>query len=720
VTGQGIRMHTEERAATTYDRLRGDWVRISLAVVALLLVASSLILPLWRSALSAPQYPEGLSLIVYGNRAEGDLAEIDSLNHYIGMRSLRLEEFPELALWPLGVAAAGVAVVLAFFGNRLLTRLARILLWAFPLSILAVIQFRLNQFGHDLDPGAAFRMDGFTPWVIGPTRVWNFTAWSWPGNGVLALLLAAALATFGLRLTKRLRRATRSVTVAALVAAAMVVALPAGAAHDGHDDGGGHPVEQPQSPVGVWGSGDGPSHAQPSSVTFDRGSLIDLEALIAGVADGGTLILPAGAYAGGVTIDKALTIEGRGMPVVVGSGQGTVITITAPRTTIRGIQVTGSGPGPSGQPAGIRVAADEVVLEGVVVADSYIGIAVDNVATVRILDSLILGRSQTPITGEGHVDGSHDGQHVGGRGDGISLWEAESVLIRGTRIQDVRDGVYVSFGSSVLIDTNVVVGSRYGVHTMYAADLVLIENLLEDNLSAAVLMYGGPVDVIRNGFLNNVSPSTGFGLLLKDVTDAQVIQNTVVGNRVGLHLDGPAGGSSPIALTANTVAENHFGVMIYPSAAAVFMANSFVDNLVQVAQQGRGSAADIWWADRGWGNFWSTYQGYDNGEGKGVVPHIEGSSVNRILARSPLLTPIASSPAMRLIGAIEDRWLQQSPAAVDELPLTVPVSPPLPPSVPDPTAVMTAGIAGFALVVAAGTSFAMLARRPRIRTEGVT
>lgn len=693
----------------TAPERRIDWARVILAQIALLLVASALVQPLWRSALSAPQYPDGLDLIVFGDRAEGDLAEIDSLNHYIGMRPLRLEELPELVLWIPGLAAAAVAVVVGLFGRGLVSRLARIFLWMVPISILAVIQFRLHQFGHDLDPGAAFRMDGFTPWVIGPTRVWNFTAWSRPGTGVLALAAAAATATFGPSLLCRIRKVTPAAMTIALVVLSMVAALPA-AAQSGQDHSGDHVT---QSPAATPTPSEG-SHARPSTVAVDMARLIELQPLIDSVPDGGTLTLPAAAYRGGVVIDQALTIEGVGMPIIVGDGSGTVVTVTAPGATLRGIHVTGSGNGPGGQPAGIRVAADGVELDDVVVGDSYIGIAVDNVAKVRILDSLVLGRSNVGIGGEGHaVDGSHDGHESGGRGDGISIWDSEAVLVRGTLIQDVRDGIYASFGSSILIDGNTVTGSRYAVHTMFSKGLVVIENRFEHNLSGVVLMYGGPADVVRNGIRANISPATGFGLLLKDVADARVVQNTILDNKVGLHLDGPAGGAEPIQITANTVAENQFGVMIYPSASATFMANSFVDNLVQVAQQGRGSAGDIAWADRGWGNFWSTYQGFDDGQGKGVVPHAEASSVNRVLVRSPILAPLATSPAMRLVEALEGRWLRRSPVAVDELPLTRPVSPRLAQRVPDPGAVSATSIAGLVLAAMGLGVLVRSSRRPR-------
>ena len=56
------------------------------AAAVLLLV--SMFLPYWKMTLNAPQYPSGLSVEVFVNRMTGDVAEIDGLNHYIGMRPL--------------------------------------------------------------------------------------------------------------------------------------------------------------------------------------------------------------------------------------------------------------------------------------------------------------------------------------------------------------------------------------------------------------------------------------------------------------------------------------------------------------------------------------------------------------------------------------------------------------------------------------------------------
>lgn len=192
---------------------RGSVVgRIALGVVAATLVALAYRAPLWTSTLRAPQYPEGLRLVVYAHRVEGDVREIGALNHYVGMRPFAIDRFPEVKLWgPVILAALGAVVVSQVFERRWPGRLARLLLWGVPLGVLADIQWRLHGYGHDLvtDPRPALPLDPFTPWVIGPTEVMNFTNVAWPGRGVLLLFAAAALLSFGPGLGRGLRRLGR-------------------------------------------------------------------------------------------------------------------------------------------------------------------------------------------------------------------------------------------------------------------------------------------------------------------------------------------------------------------------------------------------------------------------------------------------------------------------------------------------------------------------------
>ena len=64
-----------------------------------LLVALSVLFPVWRIDLIAPQYPEGLGLLISSHSITGvkenDLNSINGLNHYIGMAVIEPDAIAE-------------------------------------------------------------------------------------------------------------------------------------------------------------------------------------------------------------------------------------------------------------------------------------------------------------------------------------------------------------------------------------------------------------------------------------------------------------------------------------------------------------------------------------------------------------------------------------------------------------------------------------------------
>jgi nitrous oxidase accessory protein len=726
-------------AGSSAERRRGPRrVLVGLGLVASLLVAGGWLLPIWQARLHAPQYPGGLTTVAYGHQVTGDINEVNALNHYVGLGVFDPANVPEMQLWPFALIAAVLAVVVGLLlRGRWPGRLATIYLWALPVGVLAAIQFRLYEFGHDISPGAAFRLEPFTPWVVGKSTVWNFETWAWPGWGLIAILAAAVVVTFGPRLVERLPRTGTGQTpaVAVLVAAVVLggsVGLPTPAQAQDHDHGshGAHDVgdgDQDDPPAPDIGPS---THGAMPTVT-EHAAADDLADLLAATEPGGHLTLPAGTYTGPVVIDEPVILEGEDLPIIQGDGTGSVITVRAPGTVLRGIVVRGSGAGPTDNPAGIRIEADDVTIEGVVVLDSYAGIAVDSAAAAKLVDNHIHGRARAQIVDEGHAvaddEGSDHGAHgpaahdpetmdhapedhdahvgpastpSGGtpsRGDGIWLHDVDHVLVRGNHIEHTRDGIYVSFGSGAVIDSNHVHSSRYAVHSMFAREMSIVQNHFLGNLSGTVLMYGGDVLLLRNHVEGNTSPSTGFGAIFKDIVDVELVQNILVDNRIGIHLDGP----TETTLTANTFAGHAVAVQAHSSAKGTFSGNSFVDNTIQVLPLG-GRLPHLVWAANGWGNYWSTYRGYDaRGEGKGAVAHTEGGSVDRLLARNPELIAIAGSPGMQLLRSVEERWGRRTPALTDELPLTAPVSPALTPPTPEPAARNLAIVLGLGLTLPA-------------------
>lgn len=173
------------------------------AAVALLLVAARL--PIWQATFSAPQYPQGLDIAAYGSTVTGDLGEINELSHYIGMPPFNFVGMPEMRLWPLVIVVAIAAAVLAVVTRRRwLRRLACVAVWLIPIGALADVQFRLWQVGHSLDPTSPIRVTPFTPHVVGPTTLMNFTVHAYPGMALVLIVAAAALVTSAPSVLRRL------------------------------------------------------------------------------------------------------------------------------------------------------------------------------------------------------------------------------------------------------------------------------------------------------------------------------------------------------------------------------------------------------------------------------------------------------------------------------------------------------------------------------------
>lgn len=184
-------------AGSSTDRI----LRYVVGGIAALLVLAAAGLPVWQARLTVKQYPgRQLALTAYGNRLEGDVEEIKILNHYVGLRIFDMADLPETKLWIPAIIMGLVCVALATFTRRqsIWDRLGRIGLLAIPIGVLAVVQFRLYELGHSMDPGAAFRQAPFIPWVAGSVQVAsNVKETAWPGEALWCFALAWALIVFG-------------------------------------------------------------------------------------------------------------------------------------------------------------------------------------------------------------------------------------------------------------------------------------------------------------------------------------------------------------------------------------------------------------------------------------------------------------------------------------------------------------------------------------------
>ncbi|MBN8852104.1 MAG: hypothetical protein BGO55_26720 [Sphingobacteriales bacterium 50-39] len=200
------------------ERKLSSLFRVAIFLISLAMFAV-LSLPIWKIELSAPQYPEGLTLKIYADRIGGDVDIVNGLNHYIGMHTLHTRDFVEFTVLPYiigGFAVLGLLVVLigrrkVFYGWAFL-----FLLIAFT-SMIDFYRWEYN-YGHNLDPEAPIQVPGmaYQPPLIGFKQLLNFGAYSIPDSGGWTFVgVGIAIATLVILDWRGIRRKSRVSTVAA-------------------------------------------------------------------------------------------------------------------------------------------------------------------------------------------------------------------------------------------------------------------------------------------------------------------------------------------------------------------------------------------------------------------------------------------------------------------------------------------------------------------------
>ena len=175
-----------------------------LLLAAILLLLLGGVLPLWRISLVAPQYAEGLTLdmyayqIVAGNNGQ-DLAEINTLNHYIGMKPIAQADFLEMKVLPFAIGVFALLALRSVVIGRIVTLVdLSVLFLYFGAFSLGSFAYRLYSYGHHLDPRAPMKIEPFMPVVMGSQQIANFVQTSLPLAGTICMsaflvLLIAAL-----------------------------------------------------------------------------------------------------------------------------------------------------------------------------------------------------------------------------------------------------------------------------------------------------------------------------------------------------------------------------------------------------------------------------------------------------------------------------------------------------------------------------------------------
>lgn len=414
----------------------------------------------------------------------------------------------------------------------------------------------------------------------------------------------------------------------------------------------------PSPELGAQEGGCAPEGPPRTLTVRPGGPYAGLSAALADARAGDTVRMAAGTWEERATVACPVVLLGEEGAVLDGGGEGTVLSVRAPGTVIRGLTIRGSGRTVSTEDAGI-------------LAEASAGLRVEENTLEDVLFGVYLKESPDAVIRANRITG-HD-LPVADRGDAIRLWYSARGTIEGNVVRRSRD-VVIWFSDSVAVRGNDIVGGRYGLHYMYSDHNRFERNRFRDNLVGAFLMYSSEITFQANVFSRSAGAS-GMGLGLKDADEIRARGNLFAGNAVGIYLDNSPRSAGAVNLfSGNRIQGNDVGVRIFASVRHNrFRGNDFVENAREVEVPGGGSARGNDWD----GNHWSRYAGFDaDHDGVGDTPWELARLSDHLLAVHPRLSLFAMSPAAEALDLLARvlPFLEPTPVVVDSLPRVEPAA----------------------------------------------
>jgi nitrous oxidase accessory protein len=316
-------------------------------------------------------------------------------------------------------------------------------------------------------------------------------------------------------------------------------------------------------------------------------------------APGDEILIRSGTYREhGLIIDRTLTLTGESGAVIDGEGVGTILEIRADNVSVTGLTLVNVGMSYTKEYAAILVhRSNGFVIERNTLRNVFFGILVEKSHRGVILENKV----------------SSLGVDEAGSGNGVHMWHCSEIEVRGNVVRNLRDGIYLEFVSKSEIHENLSTDNiRYGLHFMFSNENIYHHNVFRSNGAGVAVMFSRNVTMRENTFEMNWG-SASYGLLLKEIYDAEVVDNTLRQNTIGVNIDG----STRINYHGNTFSRNGWAVKVIGACYENnFTGNDFLQNAFDISYHGKLND------NRFSGNYWSDYAGYDlDRDGIGDVPY---------------------------------------------------------------------------------------------------
>ncbi len=155
-------------------------------------------LPIWSVSLEAPNYPKsafpnGIPVFFHFDGYSGDVHEMNTINHYIGMYPMDYGGKIERAIVPYFVIIMTIFMVWFLFTRHKWSWLLMVIPIVLPVAFLVDYAGWLYWYGHNMQEWGAFTVKPFMPTVFGDGKVAQFTTHSYPTTGFYVMIAASVL-----------------------------------------------------------------------------------------------------------------------------------------------------------------------------------------------------------------------------------------------------------------------------------------------------------------------------------------------------------------------------------------------------------------------------------------------------------------------------------------------------------------------------------------------
>ena len=371
--------------------------------------------------------------------------------------------------------------------------------------------------------------------------------------------------------------------------------------------------------------------------------------------DGDTILIKKGIYKEtNININKSIHLIGENYPVLDANNKAeSVLIITADNFSIKGLKFRNIGISYTKEIAAVLLSKSNKFT----ISDNY----VDNSFYGFIIQDCRYGLFQNnTVTGNAKNEASS--------GNGFHVWKSKRIRIEQNKIYKMRDGIYLEFVNKSFISNNISKNNvRYGLHFMFSNNNEYHHNEFNNNGAGVAVMFSKFIKMHHNTFHFNWGTAS-YGLLLKEIYDAEINDNYFEQNTVGINIDG----CNRINYKNNHFVRNGWALRFTGGCYTnIFQYNNFMYNSFDLSYNSRLND-NIFEA-----NYWSEYTGYDlDKNGIGDVPHRPVKLFSYIVNKTPETLILLRSLFVDIINFSEKVSPVFTPDnLIDSKPLLRPVNP---------------------------------------------